>query len=105
MPGQPDENGFYAIGGNLPPPKKERDVRPVFPKEATAVGLDGVVIVELFVDENGAVVDARFTRPIPMLDEAALAAVKQWRFQPTLVDGRPVPTRLNVTVNFTLQKQ
>ncbi len=104
-PGQPDENGFYSVGGPVPPPKKERDVRPSFPKEAQAVELSGVVIVELFLDETGAVTDARFTRPIPMLDEAAMEAVKQWRFQPTIIDGRPVPTRLTVTVNFTLQKK
>lgn len=104
-PGQPDENGFYSVGAHIPPPKKERDVRPAFPKEAQAVDLDGIVIVELFLDENGAVTDARLSRPIPMLDTAALEAVKQWRFQPTIIDGRAVPTRLTVTVNFTLQKK
>jgi TonB family protein len=103
--GQPDENGFYTVGAHIPPPKKERDVRPSFPKEAQAVGLDGIVIVELFLDEHGAVTDARLSRPIPMLDTAALEAVKQWRFQPTIIDGRAVPTRLTVTVNFTLQKK
>jgi TonB family protein len=40
-----------------------------------------------------------------MLDDAALEAVKQWRFQPTIIDGRAVPPRLTVTVNFTLQKK
>jgi len=104
-PGHPDENGFYSVGAHIPPPKKERDVRPAFPKEAQAVELDGIVIVELFLDENGAVTDAHLSRPIPMLDEAALEAVKQWRFQPTIIDGRAVPTRLTVTVNFTLQKK
>ncbi len=104
-PGQPDENGFYTVGGHVPPPKKARDVRPAFPREAQAVELDGIVIVELFLDENGVVSDARLTRPIPMLDDAAVEAVKQWRFQPTIIDGRPVPTRLTVTVNFTLQKK
>lgn len=104
-PGQPDENGFYSIGAHIPPPKKERDVRPSFPKEAQAVDLSGVVIVELFLDETGAVTDARLTRPIPMLDDAAMEAVKQWRFQPTIIDGRAVPTRMTVTVNFTLQKK
>jgi TonB family protein len=105
VPGQPDENGFYTVGAHIPPPKKERDVRPSFPKEAQAVELDGIVIVELFLDENGAVTGTRLSRPIPMLDDAALEAVKQWRFQPTIIDGRAVPTRLTVTVNFTLQKK
>lgn len=103
--GQPDANGFYGVGGSVAPPKKLVDVRPSFPKEAQAVELSGIVIVEVFLDETGAVVDARPLRATPMLHEAALAAVKQWRFAPTIVDGRAVPARMTVTVNFTLQKQ
>lgn len=103
--GQPDANGFYGVGGSVPAPKKVQDVRPAFPKEAEAVDLSGVVIVELFLDETGTVVDARPLRAIPMLHEAAMAAVKRWQFEPTMVDGKAVPARLTVTVNFTLQKQ
>jgi TonB family protein len=58
-----------------------------------------------FGNPTSAVTGARLSRPIPMLDDAALEAVKQWRFQPTIIDGRAVPPRLTVTVNFTLQKK
>lgn len=46
--------------------------------------------------------DARIVRSIPLLDEAALEAVRKWEFEPTPVDGQAVPVRMNVTVNFTL---
>jgi TonB family protein len=54
------------------------------------------------VDETGRVTRARLMRDIPMLEEAAIAAVLQWRFEPVVVDGRPVPVRMIVTNNFTL---
>jgi protein TonB len=54
------------------------------------------------VDETGTVKWARVLRSIPMLDQAALDAVKQWRYTPTLLNGTPVPVLMTVTVNFAL---
>jgi TonB family protein len=102
--GQPDDQGVYTIGGDLPPPKKVADVRPAFPDAAQAAGLAGVVIAEIVVDETGQVANAHLVQQIPLLEEAALAAVRQWRFDPVIVDGRPVPVRMTVTVNFTLKR-
>ena len=48
--------------------------------------------------------DARIVKSVPLLDEAALSAVRDWRFEPTMVEGRAVPVRMVVTVNFTLSK-
>ena len=48
--------------------------------------------------------DARVLRSIPGLDEAALEAVRQWQFTPTLLNGAPVPVVMTVTINFTLPK-
>lgn len=103
-PGQPDEDGVYTIGRGMPPPKKVEDVRPVFPEAAQAAGLTGVVIAEIVVDETGQVANAHLLQQIPLLEEAALAAVRQWRFDPAIVDGRPVPVRMTITVNFTLRQ-
>ena len=103
-PGQPDEDGYYAIGSHVPPPKKVGNVTAAFPAEAKAVALQGIVILELRVDAAGRVVDVRPVRPIPMLDDAAIAAAKQWRFAPTIVDGRAVPVKMTTTHNFTIQK-
>jgi len=74
---------------------------PKYPATAQAAGVEGVVIAEIVVNERGEVADAKVVRSIPLLDDAALAAVKTWRYDPTIVDGQPVPVRMNVTVNFT----
>jgi TonB family protein len=61
------------------------------------------VILEVLVDTQGNVRSARVLRSIPTLDDAALDAVKQWGFTPTVRDGVAVPVVMTVTVNFTLQ--
>ena len=92
-----------GVGGNIRPPMKIKDVRPVYPTEAKESGAQGVVIIEAVIAQNGAVTAARILRSIPPLDQAALDAVKQWVFTPTLLNGNPVSVIMTVTVNFTLQ--
>jgi protein TonB len=65
--------------------------------------VQGVVIIEATIDPQGLVSDARVLRGVPLLDQAAVDAVSQWEFQPTLVNGTPVPVIMTVTVNFTAQ--
>ena len=91
------------IGGQITAPKKLRDVKPQYPDEARAAGLEGVVIIEAIVDATGHVVAARILRSIPGLDEAAMSAVRQWVFTPTLNEGVPSAVMLTTTVNFRLQ--
>ena len=98
-----DGQTAIRIGGEIKPPTKIRDVRPVYPPEAMGARVQGVVIAEVTVDSAGMVRDARLLRSIPMLDDAALEAVRQWQFTPTMLNGTPVPVVLTVTVNFTLQ--
>lgn len=90
------------VGGDIMEPKKIRDVRPVYPQEARDAGVQGMVILEVTIDELGEVSDARVLRSVPMLDDPALDAVQQWKFTPTLLNGQPVPVIMTVTVNFTL---
>jgi TonB family protein len=90
------------VGGNIKAPTKIRDVRPVYPDIAKAARVQGVVIIEAIIGPDGSVMDARVLRSIPLLDEAALDAVRQWRFVPTLLNGVPVPVIMTVTVNFTV---
>ena len=92
----------FRIGGGIAAPMKIKDVRPVYPPVAREAGVQGVVILETVVDEAGAVSEARVLRSIPLLDEAALDAVRQWQFTPTLLNGAPVPVVMTVTINFTL---
>lgn len=99
-PAQPDENGVYRVGGSVTPPARA-DV-PQYPPDARAAGISGVVIAEIVVDASGKVTAAKIVRSIPLLDEAALKAVRNWRYAPTVVDGQPVPVSMTVTVNFNL---
>ena len=91
------------IGGEIKAPKKIRDVKPIYPPIAQANRVQGVVIVEAILDASGQVAAARVLRSIPLLDDAALAAVQQWLFEPTLINGSPSPVMMTVTVNFVLQ--
>jgi TonB family protein len=91
------------VGGNIPVPMKIKDVKPVYPAEAQASGAQGVVIIEATIDPEGKVANARVMRGVTAaLDAAALDAVKQWEFTPTMVDGKAVPTIFTTTVNFSL---
>jgi len=89
--------------GKVTPPQKIKDVKPVYPPLAQEARAKGVVGGEAVLDEAGKITRARVTTSIPMLDQAALDAVKQWEFSPAAVNGTPVPIRVLVTVNFTLK--
>jgi TonB family protein len=92
-----------AVGAGMSRPAKIRDVPPVYPAEAKAAKVAGMVIIETVVDENGDVADARIIRSVPMLDQAALDAVRQWKYAPTLLNGKPVAVVMTVNVTFAMQ--
>lgn len=98
-----DGTAPLRVGGNIKVPTKIKDVRPVFPEEAKAAGIQGVVIIEAVIDPSGKVATAKVLRSVPPLDQAAIDAVLQWEFTPTLLNGAAVPVIMTVTVNFTLQ--
>jgi TonB family protein len=100
-----DASGAYRIGGSLQPPKKVKDVAPVYPAIAQQSRVQGVVILEARIDEGGNVSDTRVLRSIPLLDQAAIDAVKQWQYTPTMMNGVAVPVIMTMTVNFTLRPQ
>jgi TonB family protein len=97
-----DATGAYRIGGAINPPKKIKDARPEYPAIAQQARVQGVVILEARIDEAGNVSDARPLRSIPLLDQAAIDAVKQWQYTPTLLNGVAVPVIMTVTVNFSM---
>jgi protein TonB len=80
-----------------------KDARPIYPAIAQSARVQGVVIIEATIGPDGRVQDAKVLRSIPLLDAAALDAVKQWVYTPTTLNGVPVPVIMTVTVNFTLQ--
>lgn len=89
------------VGGDITEPRKIVDVKPVYPQAAQDAKISGMVIMEVIIDATGGVRDAKVLRSQPMLDQAALDAVKQWRFTPTVLNGAPVEVIMTVTMNFT----
>jgi protein TonB len=84
-------------------PRLIRNVPPVYTPEAMAAKLEGFVVLEAIVDEQGRVPVARVIRSIPLLDEAALTAAKQWLFAPTLLNGEPVPVLIQIEMRFDMR--
>jgi len=98
-----DGKQIYRVGGDIRPPQKLVDVRPQYPLDALTAGTGGVVILEATIDEVGGVTEVKVLRSIPALDQAAIDAVRQWRFMPTAVNGQAVAVQMTVTVNFSPQ--
>jgi periplasmic protein TonB len=84
-------------------PRKIHDAAPAYPAVARTARVEGVVILEAVIDAAGSVESVRVLRSIPLLDRAAIDAVRQWKFTPTLLNGAPVPIVMTVTVDFRLQ--
>jgi len=93
------------VGGQIAQPRRTKGVQPTYPAAAQAARVQGVVILEATIGTNGKVQDAKVLRSIPMLDEPALEAVRQWEYTPTLLNGVPVPVIMTVTVNFELKSR
>jgi TonB family protein len=92
-----------VAGRDVPAPKRTHFLSPVFPPEAQAAGQRGIVILELLIDTTGKVVTADVLRSVPPFDDAALVAARQWEYEVTKVDGKPVPVRLTVPITFALR--
>jgi protein TonB len=91
------------VGGVVREPRKVKDVPPVYPRVALEARLQGMVILECVISPQGRVENVKVLRGVPTLDEAAVAAVRQWAYTPTLVDGVPTSVVMTVTVNFMLR--
>jgi TonB family protein len=90
------------VGGSTRPPTKIKDVKPVYPAIARSARVTGVVTIEATIGPDGKVIDAQVVKSVPMLDQAALDAVRQWEYTPPLVNGKPTSVIMTVTINFTL---
>lgn len=88
------------IGGEIKEPKKLRADAPHYPEDAVRAGLRGLVVLECVIDTKGVVSGARVLTGVPPLSDAAIKAVKKWRYTPTLFNGVPVPVTMTITVNF-----
>jgi protein TonB len=101
-PPPPARREPVRIGGEISAPRLIYRVEPEYPPIAVNAQIEGIVILEATVDHTGAVRDARVLRSRGVLDEPAVNAVEQWRYEPLLLNGRPSPFVLTVTVSFNL---
>jgi TonB family protein len=100
-----DNNALTRLQGSQRP-HKIKEVRPVYPVEALKKKIAGAVVVEAAIDEKGMVTNARMVKsPDPLLTEAAIAAVKQWVYEPYVVNGKAKPMVFTVTVTFSLNDE
>jgi protein TonB len=86
------------------PPRKIADARPIYPEIARAAHVEGTVVLECVIDPTGRITQLRVIRSVPLLDQAALDAVRQWRYTPSLYGGRPVSVLMTITIRFTLNQ-
>lgn len=97
--------GFQPLPPGATRPVKVHDVVPEYTELAREARLQGVVILQTAIDQEGNVVDVDVLKGLQMgLTEAAVDAVKQWKFEPATIDGDPIPVSYNVTVNYQLGK-
>ena len=87
----------------LTPPRPVQVVRASYTQAAMAARVEGTVVIEAIVDEQGLVAGPKVIRSLPLLDEAALATVRQWVFSPGLLNGEPVPVLVQIELEYHLR--
>ena len=95
------------VGGNVQATKIVKMVRPAYPAISKAAGVEGAVILEAVITKEGNVQSLRVMNGQidPDLAKAAVEAVSQWQYQPTLLNGQPVEVLVTITVNFAIQPE
>jgi protein TonB len=99
----PPPQAAVRVGGQIKEPARLKHVDPVYPEYARVARVQGKVVLECLISPKGKVTDVRVLHSIPLLDQAAVDAVRQWMYTPTLLNAVPVPVIMTVTVTFRLQ--
>jgi protein TonB len=89
-------------GGNVIPPRLIYQPKPEYPQLARVARIEGAVEFEAVISKDGTIEELKVLRGHPFLVKAALEAVRQWRYQPTLLNGEPIEVVTEITVNFKL---
>ncbi len=103
-PPPPPAPKLVRIGGNIQAPQLVKRVEPTYPELALVAKVTGLVILEASVSADGIVTDVRVLRSVKFLDQAAVDAVKQWRYAPLVLNGTATPFVLSVTLNFSVKQ-
>jgi len=101
-PPPPAPKAPVRVGGQIQQPSLLTKVNPTYPDLAVKAHVEGTVILEAIVNENGDVQSVRVLRSIPLLDKSAISAVEQWRYSPVILNGIRVPFILTVVVSFKI---
>jgi TonB family protein len=97
------EGAPLRLTGDVKGPKLLKQVDPIFPEVARQSRVEGTVILEVTTDIYGRVRDLKVLRSIPLLDQAAIDAVRQWVYEPPIINGKPISVTFAVSVVFTLK--
>lgn len=102
-PPAPTPPGPQRLHEGIQAPRKTVDVAPRYPTFARDIRIEGTVILDVIIDEHGVVTSTRVLKSVAFLDQAAVDAVRQWRFTPARLNGEAIPIVMTVTVTFRLQ--
>ena len=102
-PEPPRQTGPVRVAQLPVAPRKIVDARPLYPEIARAARREGTVVLEAVLDTAGRVTQLRVIQSVPLLDQAALDAVRQWRYTPSVYGGQPVSVLMTITIRFQLQ--
>jgi protein TonB len=94
--------GPIRVGGNVQSAKSIKKVPPVYPVEARQAGISGTVRLHVIIAKDGTIEQLELVSGHPLLAQAALDAVRQWTYQPTLLNGKPVEVDTTIDVIFSL---
>lgn len=84
-------------------PKLIKEIKPVYPIIARQARVEGIVVIQTFIDEEGQVYIAKVIQSVPLLDQAAIDAVRQWKYSPAILNGKPVKVQADITITFRLK--
>jgi protein TonB len=101
-PPLPVKRDSIRIGSNVQESKLIRKVEPIYPELAKKARVQGKVTLKITVDQEGNVTDASVIKGHPLLDDAAINAVRQWKYSPTFLNGKPISVMAEVSVLFNL---
>jgi periplasmic protein TonB len=100
---EPESPVRIRVGGELKPPRLLSSVLPVYPAVARDAGVEGDVVIDTTIDKSGKVTATKVVSGPPMLRQAALEALRQWKYEPSKLNGEPVPVQMTVTIKFHRQ--
>jgi len=102
-PPPPTAKRVVRVGGNLKPPKQIYYEAPLYPVIAKQAQIQGIVVIDAVIDEQGNVVQARVVSGPPLLIQSALQTVLKWKYQPSYLNGEPISVEMHIEVHFVLE--